>query len=541
MDIWSLAKKIEAIEQRLKRIEDTLNLPEIAPHEESVDKQELTPQPQPQPIDPTIQSGNLLGIVAIICFVLAGGFIIKLSIDTGWLTPLRQVIIAALFGFGLIAVGLKALNLDKTYMSKLPATGVVVLYLSAFAAYRLYDLVSFEIALLLVSAISILCILLYWKIRDDIYTITAVIGAYLSPVILSFNATTAFSLDYFVICSITFSILSIWFKSRLMTMLAAYLAIFVTFSVGMDLNQDLLLARVLLFQFLVFATSIILFSIIHQQTLTVKESWCFFPVLVLFYAAEYTFLSRINHDMASWLCLGVAVATISAYLIVQTFYLRKEVASQPMLFTFAAIILFHSGYLELISDKNGIWIFIAIMLGLSLLSKYPIKAKTHYINYLPLAILAGVILFIEYGKLMITLDAGIGINWVTTTLVITTFWLYLLLRSQSIHTNDNYILFAAVHALVLFASYRYADPTGSFAVSALWLSYASAVILIAYSRHDKIMANSALIVLFFAAAKVLLYDASSAPTIVRILCLLSTGVVLYGAGYLYRKIAGWKD
>lgn len=539
MDIWSLEKQMKAIEQRIKRIEQTLNLPDITPPEEPIAKQE-TPL-QPQSIEPTLQSGNLLGIVAIICFVLAGGFIIKLSIDTGWLTPLRQVIIAALFGFGLIAVGLKALNLDKAYMSKLPATGIIVLYLSAFAAYRLYDLVTFETALALVSAISILCILLYWKIRDDLYTITAVIGAYLSPMILSFNASTAFSLDYFVICSITFSILSIWFKSRLMTMLAAYLAIFVTFWVGMDINQDLLLSKVLLLQFLVFATSIVLFSIIHQHTLTVKESWCFFPVLALFYAAEYTFLSRINHDMASWLCLVVAVASIVTYLIVQTFYLRREIASQAMVFTFAAVILFHSGYLELVSDANGIWIFIAIMLSLALLSQYPIKAKTSFINYLPLVVLAGVIIFIEYGKLMMKLDANMSINWLTTSLAIASFWLFLLLRSRSIHTNDNYILFAAVHVLVLYASYRYADPTGSLAVSALWLSYASAVILIAYSRHDKIMANSALIVLFFAAAKVFLYDAASAPTIVRILCLLSTGVVLYASGYLYRKIAGWKN
>lgn len=54
------------------------------------------------------------------------------------------------------------------------------------------------------------------------------------------------------------------------------------------------------------------------------------------------------------------------------------------------------------------------------------------------------------------------------------------------------------------------------------------------------MARSALIVLSFAAGKVLLYDASSTPTVVRILCLLMTGVVLYGSGFLIRKIAGWK-
>lgn len=54
------------------------------------------------------------------------------------------------------------------------------------------------------------------------------------------------------------------------------------------------------------------------------------------------------------------------------------------------------------------------------------------------------------------------------------------------------------------------------------------------------MAKSALFVLGFAAGKALLYDAASAPTVVRIGCLLLTGAVLYGCGLLMRKIAHWK-
>jgi hypothetical protein len=62
----------------------------------------------------------------------------------------------------------------------------------------------------------------------------------------------------------------------------------------------------------------------------------------------------------------------------------------------------------------------------------------------------------------------------------------------------------------------------------------------AFVRKDQVMAKSALFVLGFAAAKALLYDAASAPTLVRIVCLMLTGAVLYGCGFFMRKVADWK-
>jgi hypothetical protein len=81
----------------------------------------------------------------------------------------------------------------------------------------------------------------------------------------------------------------------------------------------------------------------------------------------------------------------------------------------------------------------------------------------------------------------------------------------------------------------------SLAVSASWLCYAALVIGYAFFLKDRIMADSAMMVLGIAAVKALLYDAASAPTLVRILCLLLTGMVLYVCGFLIKKIAAWRD
>src|SRR3990167_3287415 len=311
----SMEEQLAAINYRLDRIEHQLHMPPI----ESAQKAN---QPARGAAATTsyrinsykINSSNLLGIIAIICFILAAGFIIKLSIDSGWLTPVRQIVIAALFGFSLIGIGLKLLAIDREYASLLPATGIVVLYLSIFAAYRLYFLVSFETAMAISSIVSALCIALYLKIKNDIYPNTAAIGAYLSPAILGLNVNTTFTLYYFVMCSLTFSALSIFVKSRSLTVIAAYLAIMVTALVGLDLHQNDLIALMLALQFFIFTIGALLFTKHVHTSLTATESWCFFPTLLIFYVAEYHFLSLIDPNLAAWLSLAFAGFLIALYL-----------------------------------------------------------------------------------------------------------------------------------------------------------------------------------------------------------------------------------
>lgn len=121
-------------------------------------------------------------------------------------------------------------------------------------------------------------------------------------------------------------------------------------------------------------------------------------------------------------------------------------------------------------------------------------------------------------------------------------WLLLLFDNKGFAKKEDhgYLLLATAHLLGIAGLYQLMTDYGSLAVSASWLFYAVLVISFAFFRKDKTMARSALIVLGFAAGKALLYDAASTPTTIRIFCLLLTGVVLYGSGFLIRRIAEWK-
>ena len=539
-----LEKRLIDIENRLSNIEAHLVIKTPNPAASVPPEQKLTySQPSVSPRLPTISKpGNWLGLTAIICFVLAAGFIIKLSIDSGWLTPARQIGIAVLFGFSLIGAGFALLSSDRSYASLLPATGIIVLFLSAFAAHRYYFLISPAMALLATSGISALCIWFYMRIRHDSYAIIAAIGAYVAPVLLELNTGSIFSLYYFLFCSLTFATISIWVRSRLFIVIAAYLAILVTGLIGLDLHADDIIACTLFLHFLIFSVGTFLYTYHTSLQLSEREAWGFFPVLLLFYSLEYYFIDRAHPGLAPWLSLAFAGFLLGLYLSAKKLFPGRVFNSQGMLLAFTTLVLFHSVYLELLPYDARPWLFVLFVLIFTFYPQKLLAQKKSSTFIIPIfAILT--ILAIEYVSMVFHLIVDYKNSWLVVSMAaFASIWFALIRQTHIVmkNTEMGYLLLGAAHLLAVTALYQLTTDHGSLAVSASWLLYAICVISVAFIRKDKIMAKSALFVLSFAAAKALLYDASSAPTIIRILCLLLTGAVLYCSGFLFRRIAQWE-
>lgn len=547
--------RLMQLEERLSKIETHLGLSRPAIPSRSTPASELDTWAENIPVPstsshistqstPVIESEkpmNWLGLTALVCFVLAAGLIIKLSIDSGWLTPTRQIGISALLGLSLIGTGLRFMKLDREYASLLPSGGIIILYLTSFAAHRYYNLIPFEAALALTSLVSALCIGLYHKIKHDIYAVTASIGAYLSPLVLGFQPSADFTLCYFLICSLSFGILSIFLESRILILVPAYLAILLTAVISLDRHQDLFVAICLGVNFLIFSASTYLYSSHQKKPLTESEAWSFLPVLLVFYAAEYFYIHQIHAAIAPWISLGFAGVLLGLYISARNIF-RNGLGSQNLILSFTTLVCFHSIYIELLPDDFKPWLLSLIALGAAFLPVSSLSSR--YKDYFLIPLLAiGIIIAIEYFSIAKHLfDIG-GLSWVPVSLAsVAAIWTLLIVKSPLLRDKAEgyYGVLASAHLLAILGLYRLADEIGSLAVSASWLFYAVIVMLFATSRKDAIMAKSALMVLAFAAAKALLYDAANAPTLIRIFCLLLTGIVLYGCGFLMRRVATWK-
>lgn len=543
MDNAEIENQLRDIRSRLDKIEKSLSLAKKAPTQET--RFTFHP-PKSEPFKAPAflaRPGNWLGFIAVICFVVAAGFIIKLSIDSGWLTPIRQIGLAYLLGVTLIISGLILKKYDKEYASMLPAAGIIIFYLTTFAANQYYSIFSFELGIAITSLVSLFCIYTYLIIKHDIYFIIAVLGVYLSPLIIGFYAAPIFSLYYFLLCSFAFAVISSWLQSRLLIIVAAYFAIFANCLIGFDLYQDKLIAIILPVHFIIFSIGNYYYSINHKTPLTQRESWIFFPLLVTFYAVEYYFLERVFPGAAPWLSLVFAAMILGLYLLASRTFKVTGLHSQAMVLAFVSLVLFHSVYLELLPSFIQPWLLVLFILAASLMPMRYTNKKNAGVFFIPILFTLAIV-GIEYVSLLWHLlndNANIS-ECLAALFAFLSVWILLFMKSGLILSKDEfgYGILSAAHLLAIAGLYNLTHEISSLAVSASWLLYAIAVMGIAFYKKDRVMANSAIFVLSFAAAKALLFDASSAPTLVRILCLLLTGAVLYGAGFMIKTIGSWK-
>lgn len=124
--------------------------------------------------------------VGALILLLAVAFFVKYSFDQGWLGPLTRVLMGAGTGALLIAGGEYSLARKlRQFSVGLIGAGVAMLYVSAYASHALYNLIELNTAFTLYCCITALGTLLAIHGRMQAVAILTLIGAFLTPVVLS--------------------------------------------------------------------------------------------------------------------------------------------------------------------------------------------------------------------------------------------------------------------------------------------------------------------------------------------------------------------
>src|SRR5205814_5644260 len=84
--------------------------------------------------------------VGAVTLALAAIFLVRYSIEEGWLSPEVRVILAALFSFVLIGGAEKVKTRDDRVAQAMAAAGVAAIYGALFAAVALYDMITRPVA-----------------------------------------------------------------------------------------------------------------------------------------------------------------------------------------------------------------------------------------------------------------------------------------------------------------------------------------------------------------------------------------------------------
>jgi len=140
--------------------------------------------PAPGPAAPWKTSEYWLGRIGIGLVLFGVIFLFKYAVDQGWLTPLARVAGGVAIGAGLLGWGL-AVRRSRTVLSRLLAGGgIAAWYITGYAAFQVYGLVSHTTAFVLLSAVTALALGLGAAVSDPLLSVIGTGGGLSTPFML---------------------------------------------------------------------------------------------------------------------------------------------------------------------------------------------------------------------------------------------------------------------------------------------------------------------------------------------------------------------
>jgi hypothetical protein len=558
----TIEERLDQVEARLARIEQLLpamaairGTASAAPVQKAepavTEAQRVTPPPvtASSPVrkmmDPSYSSASvssslsvtqILGWTGATALVLAVAYLIRLALDAGWLTPERQLGLAVLSGFALIGAGLKLRAADKQYASLLPAGGLVMLFLSIYGAHLYYHFIGVPMA---TGAVILTCLFALWLGRlfeSEIYGLFAVVGSYSAPFLLHTLAGSVTDLViYFSAWSVLFCLYSIWIGNRRPYLLAAYLALLGFHYLWRQMAPGEWEAAFAFqtIQFMIFLSGAISLSIRHQRPMSREEALVHLPLLLIFYALQYELLQRHLPALAPWIALGSAGVLMLGYAVAKRVLDRPLESGAVLVGAYASLALFHAGYMELLPDAFAPWVALLMLPALGLL--FRTRGGVATVPW-PVRVLIAIVFAINYQRVLIgtNLDSVPAHQLLALLYAAELYVAYVLAQRmptlQSMATPALYV----GHVALMSAAVQIFD--GELAVSFAWGAIALACLALAFKYRDQALGKSSLLIFAASAAKVMLFDLSSATPLVRIGLLVVLGVTLYVGGWMYKKV-----
>ena len=556
----TIEKRLASIEARLYALENRMVYKDDAEEQPETEQSVSYIETRIIPSSAAIQ-GNMLAILGTICFIVASGFIIKLYVPSDWFTPERRVMLSGVFGIVLIVIGNLLTRYDKKYDLFLSVTGLVILHASIYS----YCDISMQIALLATLIPIAISILLYIKTRYVVYLVTSTIGSYGLILFLRQVSHIWSEYDYYTYVAVAlwiFVSVAVWAHRSQVLIIAIYGSI-----LAMLLTRDIGLVTTLQAQFNIYGILVCIFIAgicVYRRvngTFAMTAAIAIIPALITIYCYEYGLIDALMKEsfvaqvkLARWIMFFLSIALLIGIYLYQ--YLRRlssgskkyEFAGGTLLMvTFINIAFIHSLYFEILTPYSRQWVMAAIFASMTFVAGVnPELVKRQSISYTSLALLAPILISVaEYCIMLQSLryekifDLSL---FLVSIIVCGSLWVMILkLYDKYSDSMWKISLLVLAHISGILGLWHLTYDINSLAVSVSWLFYAVASIIISYLYKDSLIAKSAALVLLISSGKALLYDASGVATLLRILCLLLTGFVLYICGLFIKKTDAWKE
>ncbi len=471
---------------------------------------------------------RVLGVGGSLALVSAGVYIVKLCIDSGWLTPERQVILVALAGLGLLFSSFFFPKIDQKYASSMSVCGLILNYVAIGGAADYYHLIAPGMAMALIMAVTVLGLYVSQALNSVMLAYVGAVAIYSAP----FSFEKAFSSDFnmalfCLLWGVIFCLQAIMLKRRSVYLAALYLGLW-NFHMS---RQGIPSSAVVFFQFaqlIIFGIGMLGFSVRHKTVMTTRETYAHLPAIVLYYALQAD-VARSIRPGYEFLLPALSIAIVFLFFRLAERLLKgQSEGGALMVSTLAGILVFHA-----YNAAPGITEQIQCYVGLCILPIFALAhaAKFPFKKFWPLPAALGLIAVNAAPFALISERVP---SWVPLVYAAEIYAAFVALRQIPQRQSAMLVVLYIGHIYSMIALYKAINH--EIKTSVVWGLLAVGWFIYARFIKSPKVAQAALILYSAAGFKLIVLDLGDSEPVVKIFALIIVGAAFFLGGWIYQRI-----
>jgi uncharacterized membrane protein len=282
--------------------------------------------------------GNWFNKIGVIAIAIGIAFFLKYAIESEWIGPMGRVSLGTIIGFCFL-FGAERLR-DKGYQNYahgISGGGILILYLSVYAAINFYKLIDPTTAFIAMTMITTTAVLLSARYNALPIAVLGLIGGFLTPILLARGVDNQIGLfGYIALLDVGVLALAFHKQWRSLNFMSFFATVLI--ATGWTLrwyNATKLWPTILFYTlfFILFA----LISILHNAIKRKPTTWLDISLVLinagLYFSVCYSLLEYRYQPF-----LGVFALIVSAfYLLLGNFAIRRNKEDRLLIYTFLGL------------------------------------------------------------------------------------------------------------------------------------------------------------------------------------------------------------
>ncbi len=493
---------------------------------------------------------NALPKIGVIALVFGLAFFLKYAIDQGWISESLRLGLGAVIGGLLLTLFYLWREKYSKYALVLAGGGLAIWYLTTFAAVEMYAMLSMNGGLIILSIVTIIGLLLAYKTKSPSLSALAWGGAFLSPIILSFNSSS-YSLMLIYISIVVLGLLTsiVYTKSyKLFALIIAGTAVNLLFGLEfVGLSTEEYYIRTLIFLIIhLCANTFVITNLIRSDKAENKEiNQKEFGILLVFIFAIFVLPTALIayfefNDYATLIMTALAVWTFLIYALIDRLELTKL---NYLLSGFGAFLLVISVIWQFGDNSQVVMFYILGLVGIII--GY-IQKRAELRAWGVSTVMVGLVsaCLVSYGsvpQLIVTQKFGLEMLGLVALGVAYIFFKEDQLSEfeHDIHLAIQYLIAGFAWFFISWDLYNYYSGFDqvnqrNLSLSLWWLVYATLLLGASVTHVLKPLRKVGLLLFGLVIIKVFLYDVQSLDMVYRIISFISLGVILLVVSFIYQ-------